>query len=60
MKVEHGFADLVEDPLFVFFLQNSLPDQSKQVDVHVLKYQVNINVIISTNDLFHLDNVGML
>ena len=60
MKVEHGFADLVEDPLFVFFLQNSLPDQSKQVDVHVLKYQVNINVIISSNDLFQLDNVGML
>ena len=59
VKVEHGFADLVEDPLFVFFLQNSLSDQSKQIDVHVLEYQVNIDVIIGANDLLQLDNVRM-
>ena len=51
VKVEHGFTDLVENPLFVFFLQNSFSDESKQINVHVLKDQINIDIIIGTNDL---------
>jgi hypothetical protein len=52
VKVEHGFADLVENPLFVFFLQNSFSDKSEQINVHVLKDQINIDIIIGANDLF--------
>ena len=52
VNVEHGFTDLVENPLFMFFLQNTFSDQSKQINVHVLKDQINIDIVIGANDLF--------
>ena len=59
MEIKHGFTNLVEYPLFVFLFKNSFPYQSEKIDVHMLKYEVDIDVIIGANDLLQLDDVGV-
>ena len=60
MHEQDGFGNLIEDIFFVFFLKNVLPDESKKVDIHMFKHQIDIFSIFCLNDFLKGDNIGML
>lgn len=59
MQVVQCFGHLVEDKLPVSFRQDILPYEGEEVDVHMFEDQVDISVILSSDDFFQFDDVGM-
>lgn len=57
VQIVDGFADLVDDILLVPVLENVAADEGMQVDVHVLKDQVDINVVTGAEDLLQPNNI---
>ena len=46
VEVKNSFTNLIDDIFFMFLLEDiSLTDNGMQVDVHVLKNQVYVNII---------------
>ncbi len=57
MQIIHCFTYLIQNPLFMFFLQNSFPYESEKIDVHMFENQVNIDVIICSDYLLHFYDI---
>ena len=48
---------MVEDVLAMTFSENILANEGVQIDVHVLKNQVDVAVVLGTDDFFKFDDV---
>lgn len=57
MHVLQTLQALVNDVLLVNVLQDVSSDNCVQVGVHEVEYQVNITVILSTDDVLETDNI---
>lgn len=60
MYIVHGFGYLVCYIAFMIVAKLILPDEEIQVDIHELKEKVNVLVILCTDNLLQLHDVGML
>jgi len=50
---------LIEDVLAVPLGKDVLADEGVQVNVHVLENKINIAIVLCTDDLLQLDDVGV-
>ena len=51
VQIVEGLTNLVDDILLVFFLQDvASPNQSMQIHVHVLENQVDIDIVIGSEN----------
>ena len=57
MKVVKGSCHLIENEFAMFFSENVFPDQGIEVNVQVLKNQVNSAIILCSNDLLEMNDV---
>ena len=57
------FGHLINDVLLMPLLKISsttiLPDESVQVDIHMLEHQVNVPIVTSRNHSLQLDDIWM-
>jgi hypothetical protein len=60
MKIVDGLCSLIDDVAFMLFSQHVFPNQRIKVDVHVLEQDVDILLIHGADNLFWLDDVGMV
>lgn len=59
VQIVNCLGHLIEDVLAVSLSQDVLPDQREKVDVHVLKHEVNVPVVLCSDDFFEFDDVGV-
>jgi hypothetical protein len=60
VEEEQRFTDLINDVPFVLIMQNvALTDECMQIDVHMLKDQIDIDVVVGFHDAFECDDVGV-
>jgi len=59
VEVEEWFGHLIEDVLAVPLGKDVLADEGVQVNVHVLENKINIAIVLCTDDLLQLDDVGV-
>jgi hypothetical protein len=59
VEVVERFGHLVENVLAMSLCQNILANESVQINVHVLEYQVNIAVVLGADDLLQFYDVGV-
>jgi hypothetical protein len=59
MQVVQCFGHLIEDKLPMSFGQDILPDECEEVDVHMFEDEVDISIILSSDDFFQFDDVGV-
>jgi hypothetical protein len=60
MEEEQRFTDLINDVPFVLILQNvALTDECVQIDAHMFKDQMDIDVVVGFHDAFEFDDVGV-
>ena len=63
MQVKDRFSNLVDNILFVLLLQMLITpivtDESMQIYVHMLKDKVYIFVIMSSDDIIELNDIGV-
>ncbi len=60
VKVMNGLGSLIDDVSFVLLSQHVLSDERIQVDVHVFKQDVDVLLIHGSDNLFLLDDVGVV
>lgn len=64
MEVEDRLGQLVNDVLFMSLLQMLviiiLSYQRVQVDIHVLKHQINVLVVLCSDDVIQTDYIAVL
>jgi hypothetical protein len=63
VEIKDGLGDLVDDVLFVTFLQvgrtSVLSNKRVQINIHMFEYQVDIFVIASADGLLKTYDIGM-
>ena len=61
MKVQNGLGQLVDDVLFVPFLQMFVivifSDEGMKIDVHMLKNKINIFILLGPDDVIDFDDI---
>ena len=57
VHVLDAFQDLVDDVLFVYFLQDACPDDGMQIRLHVLEYQIYVPIILRSMNIRQLDYI---
>ena len=64
VKIEERLCDLVDDELLVLLVELSslpiLPDQSMQINVHMLEYQIDVFIIFCTDHLLQAYYIVLL
>ena len=59
MQVVQCFGHLIEDKLPMSFRQDILAYECEEVDVHMFEDKVDISIILSADDFFQLDDIGV-
>lgn len=52
MKIVEGFSNLIHDIFLMFFLENFLSDEGVQINVHELKNNVDVKIILCSEKPF--------
>ncbi len=60
MEVVNGLGDLINNEAFVFFLQNIFSYQGIEVDVHKLKDEVDVALVLCFDYFLQGDDVRVL
>ena len=60
VQILERFRNLIDDVLLVLLLQDVLANDAVQIDLHVLEDEVDVSIVLSSDDVVQFDYVIVL